>query len=141
MVGRVKTYEAIVKGENIPEPGIPESFKVLIKELQSMALDVRVLTEENEEISIRESVDDDIDLIDVNIEGTEDDGQDFASYENGGVVFDDLEMDDLDDIPGMDDLNDGLLTDLDDLDEELDVGDDLDDEPLAAEPSAEDEDL
>ncbi len=141
VVGRVKTYEAIVKGENIPEPGIPESFKVLIKELQSMALDVRVLTEENEEISIRESVDDDIDLIDVNIEGTEDDGQDFASYENGGVVFDDLEMDDLDDIPGMDDLNDGLLTDLDDLDEELDVGDDLDDEPLAAEPSAEDEDL
>ena len=57
IVGRVKTYEAIVKGENIPEPGIPESFKVLIKEMQSLALDVKVLTEENEEIEIRESVD------------------------------------------------------------------------------------
>ena len=55
VVGRVKTYEAIVKGENIPEPGIPESFKVLIKEMQSLALDVRVLTEDNEVIDIKES--------------------------------------------------------------------------------------
>ena len=54
IVGRVQTYEAIVKGENIPEPGIPESFKVLIKEMQSLALDVKVLTEDNEEIQIRE---------------------------------------------------------------------------------------
>lgn len=60
VVGRVKTYEAIVKGENIPEPGVPESFKVLIKELQSLALDVKVLTEEDTEIEIKESVDDDI---------------------------------------------------------------------------------
>ncbi|KXZ38973.1 DNA-directed RNA polymerase subunit beta [Alkalithermobacter thermoalcaliphilus JW-YL-7 = DSM 7308] len=59
VVGRVKTYEAIVKGENIPEPGIPESFKVLIKELQSLCLDVKVLTEEDEEIEVRESDDDD----------------------------------------------------------------------------------
>jgi DNA-directed RNA polymerase subunit beta len=56
IVGRVKTYEAIVKGENIPEPGIPESFKVLIKEMQSLGLDVKVLTENNEEIEIEESV-------------------------------------------------------------------------------------
>ena len=55
IVGRVKTYEAIVKGENIPEPGIPESFKVLIKEMQSLGLDVKVLTEDNEEIEIRDS--------------------------------------------------------------------------------------
>ena len=55
IVGRVQTYEAIVKGENIPEPGIPESFKVLIKEMQSLALDVRVLSENNEEVQIRES--------------------------------------------------------------------------------------
>nr|WP_315025105.1 DNA-directed RNA polymerase subunit beta [uncultured Aminipila sp.] len=55
VVGRVKTYEAIVKGENIPEPGIPESFKVLIKEMQSLGLDVKVLTEDNEEIEIKES--------------------------------------------------------------------------------------
>jgi DNA-directed RNA polymerase subunit beta len=57
VVGRVKTYEAIVKGENIPEPGIPESFKVLIKEMQSLGLDVKVLTEENQEIEIKESTD------------------------------------------------------------------------------------
>jgi DNA-directed RNA polymerase subunit beta len=57
VVGRVKTYEAIVKGENIPEPGIPESFKVLIKEMQSLALDVKVLTDENQEIEIKESTD------------------------------------------------------------------------------------
>ena len=57
IVGRVKTYEAIVKGENIPEPGIPESFKVLIKELQSLALDIKVLTEDKGEIEIKESVD------------------------------------------------------------------------------------
>jgi len=58
VVGRVKTYEAIVKGENVPEPGVPESFKVLIKELQSLCLDVRVLSETNEEIEIRESEED-----------------------------------------------------------------------------------
>ncbi len=55
IVGRVKTYEAIVKGENIPEPGIPESFKVLLKELQALALDVRILRGDNEEVEIRES--------------------------------------------------------------------------------------
>jgi len=59
VVGRVKTYECIVKGENIPEPGVPESFKVLIKELQSLCLDVKVLTEEDSEIEIKESVEDD----------------------------------------------------------------------------------
>ena len=59
VVGRVKTYEAIVKGENIPEPGVPESFKVLIKELQSLCLDVRVLSEDDKEIEIRE-VDEDV---------------------------------------------------------------------------------
>ncbi|HMM23182.1 MAG TPA: DNA-directed RNA polymerase subunit beta [Selenomonadales bacterium] len=58
VVGRVKTYEAIVKGENVPEPGVPESFKVLIKELQSIGLDVKVLSEDAQEILIRESDDD-----------------------------------------------------------------------------------
>ena len=57
VVGRVKTYEAIIKGENIPEPGIPESFKVLLKELQSLGLDVRVLRDDNTEVKIMESVD------------------------------------------------------------------------------------
>jgi DNA-directed RNA polymerase subunit beta len=58
VVGRVKTYEAIVKGENVPEPGVPESFKVLIKELQSLALDVKILSEDNQEIEIKETEED-----------------------------------------------------------------------------------
>ena len=57
VIGRVKTYEAIIKGENIPEPGIPESFKVLLKELQSLALDVRVLKDDGTEVKIIENVD------------------------------------------------------------------------------------
>ena len=57
VVGRVKTYEAIIKGENIPEPGIPESFKVLLKELQSLGLDVKVYDEDRNEVEIMESVD------------------------------------------------------------------------------------
>ena len=56
VIGRVKTYEAIIKGENIPEPGIPESFKVLLKELQSLGLDVRVLREDQTEVEIMESI-------------------------------------------------------------------------------------
>ncbi len=62
VVGRVKTYEAIVKGQNIPTPGVPESFKVLIKELQSLALDVRVLDKDNNEIDLRQHFDDDDDI-------------------------------------------------------------------------------
>lgn len=71
VVGRVKTYEAIVKGENIPEPGVPESFKVLIKELQALCLDVKVLNDDNEEVRLRESVDEEIEDLGVNIEGNE----------------------------------------------------------------------
>ncbi|SHE46280.1 DNA-directed RNA polymerase subunit beta [Clostridium fallax] len=72
VVGRVKTYEAIVKGENIPEPGVPESFKVLIKELQALCLDVKVLNEANEEVKLKESVEEDSEELEVNIEGSED---------------------------------------------------------------------
>ncbi len=57
VIGRVKTYEAIIKGDNIPEPGIPESFKVLLKELQSLGLDVRVLREDHTEVEIMETID------------------------------------------------------------------------------------
>ena len=60
MTGRVKTYEAIVKGHNVPKPGVPESFKVLVKELQSLCLDVRVLDDQGEEIELRDDDDDDI---------------------------------------------------------------------------------
>ena len=57
VVGRVKTYEAIIKGDNIPEPGVPESFKVLLKELQSLGLDVRVLRDDQTEVEIMETID------------------------------------------------------------------------------------
>jgi len=107
VVGRVKTYEAIIKGENIPEPGIPESFKVfkvLIKELQALCLDVKVLNDENEEVKLKESVEDDVEDLEVNIEGTEelpvsapsDDyiENDEESEEELDVNFDDLPLDD-----------------------------------------------
>jgi DNA-directed RNA polymerase subunit beta len=71
VVGRVKTYEAIVKGENIPEPGIPESFKVLIKELQALCLDVRVLNENHQEVQLKEFSEEEAEELEVNIEGTE----------------------------------------------------------------------
>jgi len=70
IVGRVKTYEAIVKGENIPEPGVPESFKVLLKELQALALDVRVLLADQTEVEIKEMIDD-VDDLNVNLTGFE----------------------------------------------------------------------
>jgi hypothetical protein len=71
-VGRVKTYEAIVKGDNVPPAGVPESFKVLIKELQSLALDIKVLSDTRDEIFINEDDDDDVAPIDVNLAGLED---------------------------------------------------------------------
>jgi len=100
VVGRVKTYEAIVKGENVPQPGIPESFKVLIKELQSLALDVKVYSEEQEEISIKESVEDELEELNVNIEGREDEGP-LTEYEDSeeeevGEVAEDAELNDFD---------------------------------------------
>ena len=57
VVGRVKAYEAIIKGDNIPEPGVPESFKVLLKEFQSLALDVKILDENAQEVELREDID------------------------------------------------------------------------------------
>lgn len=74
VVGRVKTYESIVKGENVPEPGVPESFKVLIKELQSLGMDVKILTENEEEIEMKETDDEDDgagDKLNLNLEGAE----------------------------------------------------------------------
>ena len=72
-VGRVKTYEAIVKGQNVPKPGIPESFKVLIKELQSLCLDVKVLDANDEEIDLKQTFDDDEDLIPQPVSSPDDD--------------------------------------------------------------------
>ena len=99
IVGRVKTYEAIVKGENIPEPGIPESFKVLVKEMQSLCLDVKVLTEDNEEIEIKETseMEEDIPELD-EMAGAElaEDEEDVFSEDASGE-FDDFDDDDDDD--------------------------------------------
>ncbi|MFS8501459.1 MAG: DNA-directed RNA polymerase subunit beta, partial [Caldicoprobacter sp.] len=122
VVGRVKTYEAIVKGENIPEPGVPESFKVLIKELQSLGLDVKVLSEEKEEIAIKETVDDDIEELGVNIEGREKDEVveepiEEKDEEKGfeDEELDNFDLDDIVDIPGLEDLDDlDALKDMDD---------------------------
>nr|WP_245523132.1 DNA-directed RNA polymerase subunit beta [Thermosediminibacter oceani] len=76
VMGRVKTYEAIVKGENVPEPGIPESFKVLIKELQSLCLDVKILSEDAQEIEIKDADEyEETETLDVNMEGLEDQGE------------------------------------------------------------------
>jgi DNA-directed RNA polymerase subunit beta len=101
VVGRVKTYEAIVKGENIPEPGIPESFKVLIKEMQSLGLDVKVLTDENEEIEIKESAElDGISGLEsiIDIESITDEGEFFE--EEGGfseeIVDEEIDDEDMD---------------------------------------------
>ena len=94
VVGRVKTYEAIIKGENIPEPGIPESFKVLLKELQSLGLDVRVLREDNTEVEMTENIDyGDTDLRSI-IEGDRHSRQDesFGSYGYQEQEFKDNEL-------------------------------------------------
>lgn len=113
VVGRVKTYEAIVKGENIPEPGIPESFKVLIKEMQSLGLDVKVLTDENEEIEIKESSEVDgisgLESI-IDIESITDEGEFFE--EEGGfseeIVDEELDDEDMDMDLIEEDFNDEL---------------------------------
>ncbi|OPJ60620.1 DNA-directed RNA polymerase subunit beta [Clostridium oryzae] len=115
VVGRVKTYEAIVKGENIPEPGVPESFKVLIKELQALCLNVKVLNDSNEEIKIKESVEDDIEDLDVNIEAPEGFTQEASNDEflNSGDVEEETDLDYEDD----EDLS------LDDFQENLELDD------------------
>ena len=131
VVGRVKTYEAIVKGENVPEPGVPESFKVLIKELQSLALDMKVLDKDNNEIILKESIDDDDIDLPVNISD--------ALEENSELEtdYDDSELDDIigDDENDDDDLMASIIG------EESDDIDYLDAEGLESLDSiAEDED-
>ncbi len=104
VVGRVKTYEAIIKGDNIPEPGIPESFKVLLKELQSLGLDVRVLKDDNTEVEIMETIDyGDTDLHSV-IEGDRKYGDDRESFGNYGFSQQEFEGEELVDV--QEDVND-----------------------------------
>jgi DNA-directed RNA polymerase subunit beta len=119
VVGRVKTYEAIIKGDNIPEPGIPESFKVLLKELQSLGLDVRVLRGENqEEVEIMESVDyGDTDLRSV-IEGDSRNHRDEESFSRHGYTHQEFAGEELVDVE--DEMDDSDEEDLLDFDESFD---------------------
>ena len=141
IVGRVKTYEAIVKDENIPEPGVPESFKVLLKELQALGLDIKILREDNTEVEIQESIDDVDDFnINVNIEGVENDTEEEpkndgkVSLENvlGDIDLDDIDVDeeDSDDdfvISDEDVLEEAdMLKEFEDLNKFLDADDDSD---------------
>ena len=116
VVGRVKTYEAIIKGENIPEPGIPESFKVLLKELQSLGLDVKVLRDDNTEVELSENIDyGETDLRSI-IEGDRQyqDEESFADYGYQKQEFKNDELVAVEDEDDYEDEPDSYLDDLDD---------------------------
>ena len=113
VIGRVKTYEAIVKGENVPEPGLPESFKVLVKELQSLGLDVRLYSRDDEELELKEEIDEGIDF---NLDGQEN----LAEVEE--AILNDEELSD-------DFIQEEILLEDDEIeDEDVDVDDDFDSE-------------
>ena len=117
VVGRVKTYEAIVKGENIPEPGVPEGFKVLIKELQSLGLDVRLYSEDDRELELTENIDDGIDF---NLDENKPLVTDEEKMEDEGLLEEDMLLDE-DELPEEEeDLEDEES--FDDLDEDLAEG-------------------
>ncbi len=128
VIGRVKTYEAIIKGENIPEPGIPESFKVLLKELQSLGLDVRVLRDDNTEVEIMETSDmgetDFRSLIEGDRRYRNDDDEDFGKHGYSKQEFQGEELVDVEDEPESDDDFDMNFEENDDYD----FGDSSDDE-------------
>ena len=115
VVGRVKTYESIVKGENVPEPGVPEGFKVLIKELQSLGLDVRLYSEDNKELELKENIEDGIDF---NIDDHRNDSV-VDESELDGYTEDDAVMPD-------DEDSDALFEDLDEDTDDLLMEDDSD---------------
>lgn len=133
VVGRVKTYEAIVKGENVPEPGVPESFKVLIKELQSLGLDVRLYSEDNQELELQEHIEDGIDI---NLERNKARATSELEEENvilsdellDGYIEENQEMEEIeenDDFEESDELFDSLLDEEDEtLLEDTDLGED-----------------
>ena len=133
VVGRVKTYEAIVKGENIPEPGVPESFKVLIKELQSLGLDVRLYSEDNKELELKENIED----------GIEYDPERDKKLLNEEEVVDDDELAQGYEEDSEEMLIDDINEDSDELFEELDDEgeDDIFDNDLASDNLDNDEDI
>ena len=122
IVGRVKTYESIIKGQNVPKPGIPESFKVLIKELQSLALDVKVLDKNNAEIDLKQSFEDD----NMGLSVKEDEL--FETVEVDSELASGFEIEEHPDLGDEDGADDLLGDDEDEDDEEYDLGDDDEDD-------------
>ena len=128
-IGRVKAYEAIVKGENIPEPGVPESFKVLVKELQALGLDIKLYTDRNEELELKEHIEDAIDyeetsdgktlteddvLIHEDLEdGYSEENEDMIDEEDSDELFDDEDLEDEESIYDNDLANDNINNDED----------------------------
>lgn len=126
IIGRVKTYEAIVKGENIPEPGVPESFKVLVKELQSLGLDVRLYSEDNEELELKENIEEGIEYDPEKDKKILSEDQVIADGDLDGYseeLEDDVLLDE--DTSDMEEDNDELFEDLGDEDDELLYDNDL----------------
>ena len=129
VVGRVKTYEAIVKGENIPEPGVPESFKVLVKELQSLGLDVRLYSEDNQELELKENIEDGIEydpekdnkyLAEEEVVAEDDLKDGYVEAEEDDILLDDEN----------DSENDELFENLDDEDDEAIFDSDMSEDNL-----------
>ena len=127
VVGRVKTYEAIVKGENIPEPGVPESFKVLIKELQSLCLDVKVLSNDKKEIPIKEDIDDDDDID--GSENTMEDRDDIAAPSEDNAE-DNVKNEDSEDAPEDEEEEDVSIEELSKMQIENDIDENSTDDDL-----------
>ena len=140
VVGRVKTYEAIVKGENVPEPGVPESFKVLVKELQSLGLDVRLYSEDNEELELKENIEEGIEydpekekallaeeeaIDDGDLDGYGEETTDDILLEDDEVEDDSLDDGSDDLFEGIDDEDDELLFDSDLANDNLDDENDI----------------
>ena len=115
-VGRVKTYEAIVKGQNVPTPGIPEAFRVLVKELQSLGLDINVIDTDGNTIDLKQSFDDDDDFIPKSALAADDDmsfGVDDGDFSDGFMAEDEDGVSELDD-DYIRDMNGEALSDIDD---------------------------
>jgi DNA-directed RNA polymerase subunit beta len=118
VIGRTKTFEAIVKGENIPTPGIPESFKVLVKELQALALDIKVLDKNGGEIELSNLGEDDIEPMNIVSPAEDQLSEEEKSFDNEEEYFEEEESADyLDEIEFPEDFNEEELSDFDDFDE------------------------
>ena len=120
VVGRVKTYEAIVKGENVPEPGIPEGFKVLVKELEALGLDIRLYTHDDQEIELKEDLDESSSFSNIENKSLNEENIVDEDELSDGYIDDEEETSDSDDIFELDEQDDDMLLDNSDI---IDNGD------------------